>query len=442
MRKKILLGMITAIFSLATTGFALAVDDATVLQIQEDATTAKNKAVNNDGKITGLYNNVLNLQNQIDNIQLQPGPPGAPGADGATGPEGSPGPQGEPGPVGPQGPQGSLGPQGEPGPAGPQGLQGSLGPQGDVGPEGPQGPQGEPGPVGPQGPQGSLGLQGDVGPEGPQGPPGDVQQQQIDDIISGTTPVIKRGVLTQSFVGGVVSSAEIEESLVNESGFECNEKTVVLLGVAPGLMTMVDIVQKTTIMQNGEPVGVEETIHLEAIHELRQNSLGYDIIVKLNKAGAEHEFTISPDDPAYAINEVGGFKLRAYMVSDNQIAVYLPDINTVKYVHFESLGVFLDDDVVFAPYSQEDTMASLTVRCQNYGDIKTDYIVTLTQFTTNVDMVPAKAIVLERDEIGVFDFDIYRAEGFYEGLGFRVSLKSPTGRLYDELSVTFPAPSQ
>jgi hypothetical protein len=77
--------------------------------------------------ITELQIKVANLQDQIDNIQLIPGP------------------QGEPGPMGPQGPAGS---QGEPGAAGPQGEQGPIGPQG---PAGPQGPQGATGPAGADG---------------------------------------------------------------------------------------------------------------------------------------------------------------------------------------------------------------------------------------------------------------------------------------------------
>ncbi len=60
----------------------------------------------------------------------------------------TPGPQGEQGEMGPQGPQGEVGPQG---PQGEQGIQGEQGPQGIQGEMGPQGPQGEKGDKGEDG---------------------------------------------------------------------------------------------------------------------------------------------------------------------------------------------------------------------------------------------------------------------------------------------------
>ena len=71
--------------------------------------------------ITTLQNTVADLQNQINNIQLLPGP------QGETGPMGTPGLPGEQGPIGPKG---DTGPQGPPGEAGPAGPQGEPGPQG------------------------------------------------------------------------------------------------------------------------------------------------------------------------------------------------------------------------------------------------------------------------------------------------------------------------
>ena len=109
---------------------------------------------------------IRDLQEQINAIELTPGP------------EGPQGPQGDPGPAGPAGPQGVAGANGATGPAGPQGPQGEKGDTGDTGDTGPQGPQGEQGPEGPMGlqgpfgPQGAPGIQGPPGPEGPEGPEG------------------------------------------------------------------------------------------------------------------------------------------------------------------------------------------------------------------------------------------------------------------------------
>lgn len=59
-----------------------------------------------------------NLQEQIDNIELTPGPTGATGAKGETGPQGATGVKGETGGIGPQGPTGATGAKGETGPQG------------------------------------------------------------------------------------------------------------------------------------------------------------------------------------------------------------------------------------------------------------------------------------------------------------------------------------
>ena len=56
-----------------------------------------------------------------------------------------------------------------PGPQGPQGLKGDTGDKGDTGLQGPKGDKGD---TGEQGPQGPKGEKGDIGPQGPQGEPG------------------------------------------------------------------------------------------------------------------------------------------------------------------------------------------------------------------------------------------------------------------------------
>lgn len=60
-------------------GTAIA-QDATVDQLQVEVDQTKNKAVGNEGKIETLGKNFQILQDQIDNIQLTPGPPGEPGS--------------------------------------------------------------------------------------------------------------------------------------------------------------------------------------------------------------------------------------------------------------------------------------------------------------------------------------------------------------------------
>ena len=92
-----------------------------------------------------LWAAIADLQNQIDNIQLIPGP------------------QGEQGPVGPMGPQGPQGDTGATGATGATGTTGTQGPQGPIGPQGLVGLKGETGATGAAGPQGTVGPQGPSG---------------------------------------------------------------------------------------------------------------------------------------------------------------------------------------------------------------------------------------------------------------------------------------
>jgi hypothetical protein len=65
-----------------------------------------------------IWKAINNLQQQIANIQLLPGPQGPQGEQGIQGPQGIQGEPGSKGDTGEQGPAGETGLQGEPGPAG------------------------------------------------------------------------------------------------------------------------------------------------------------------------------------------------------------------------------------------------------------------------------------------------------------------------------------
>jgi hypothetical protein len=108
----------------------------------------------------------VNVQFEIDDQQLIPGPQG---------------PQGIPGLQGTQGIQGDTGEKGDTGDTGPQGLQGEQGPDGLQGIQGIQGAQGE------QGIQGITGATGAQGPQGIQGPPGSGSSSAINIMDCGGT---------------------------------------------------------------------------------------------------------------------------------------------------------------------------------------------------------------------------------------------------------------
>ena len=178
-------------------GEHLVAENAVLYISQELNNTQKAQARQNIGATTKEY-----VDEQIENIELTPGP------QGPAGPQGPQGTQGIQGTQGPQGEQGPQGTQGTPGTNGQDGITPHIGengnwfigdtdtgvhaqgPQGEQGTQGIQGTQGEQGPQGTQGTQGSQGPQGEQGPAGPQGTqgtPGANGQDGITPHIDETT---------------------------------------------------------------------------------------------------------------------------------------------------------------------------------------------------------------------------------------------------------------
>lgn len=151
------------------------------------------------------YAKIEYVNQEINKIELLPGPQGEPGLQGPQGEQGLQGPKGDEGPMGPKGEKGEQGqaftydmftseqlealkgPKGDKGEQGPQGEQGIQGKdftydmfteeqlKALIGPQGPQGIQGE---------QGIQGIQGEVGPQGPKGDKGDQGPAGADGTVS------------------------------------------------------------------------------------------------------------------------------------------------------------------------------------------------------------------------------------------------------------------
>ena len=228
-------------------------------------------------QVKALRAKINNLQAQIDQLELKPGPQGPAGevgpqgpagergAVGETGPQGPAGEQGLVGEAGPQGPQGEVGPQGPAGEqglvgeAGPQGPQGEIGPQGPageqglVGEAGPQGPQGETGAqgpageVGPQGPAGEQGLAGETGPQGPQGemgPQGPAGTDADMSLVSANTQTIEE-LLARMIAVEATNAALVEEVAALREQMESSTAAATAVFV-PGM----------TVEELGEQIGV------------------------------------------------------------------------------------------------------------------------------------------------------------------------------------------
>ena len=122
--------LMAVVLSVLLYGNTWAADEVVIQELQTDVSAVKTKGEQNAAEIESMKGGLPaeaaarktadeDLQNQLNNIQLTPGPPGPQGEPGPAGPQG---PQGE---VGPAGPQGPLGPQGAPGPAGSAGANGT-----------------------------------------------------------------------------------------------------------------------------------------------------------------------------------------------------------------------------------------------------------------------------------------------------------------------------
>jgi len=136
--------------------------------------------------------------------------------------------------------------------------------------------------------------------------------------------------------------------------------------------------------------------------------------------------------------EPGMKKFLEYSIPDiNYSLVSLTtDVDTLQMVETESLGVIVEAYVeTFTSMSEDGT---LNVIIQNYGDLKTDYIVTVTEPNPHIiHAIPAQARTLAPMEEATLTFDVYTAFNLDITNEFKVTLKSPTDRLYDEVYVIF-----
>ena len=112
------------------------------------------------------------------------------------------------------------------------------------------------------------------------------------------------------------------------------------------------------------------------------------------------------------------------------------DADTLRMVETESAGIIVDADIeTFTSMSDEGT---LNVTIQNTGTLRTNYIVTVTQPNMNIiRAIPAQASTLDPTLQDTLSFDVYTAYNIDESNTFLVTLKSPTGRIYDSTTVDF-----
>ena len=115
---------------------------------------------------------------------------------------------------------------------------------------------------------------------------------------------------------------------------------------------------------------------------------------------------------------------------------------TVKTIETESIGAI--DEAYVETFSSMSDNGTLVVLISNYGDLKSDYIVTVTDPSMNIighyeghGAVPAQARTLEPYEQETLHFDVSTRFNLETSNEFLVTLKSTTGRIYDKIVVQF-----
>lgn len=194
---------------------------------------------------------------EINNIELTPGPQGPIGPKGDTGPQGERGIQGPKGDVGPQGLQGEKGDRGDIGPMGPQGPKGDKGDTGLQGPQGLQGPKGDKGDkgdTGPQGPQGERGLQGIQGVQGPKGDKGDPGTTSWNDLQDKPNIPSIKGLATEAFV---------EEKL---AGLVLQPDTLVQVSVTGNTLQLTKDKYQYSVLSSGNGISLPSVSSFAEIH--------------------------------------------------------------------------------------------------------------------------------------------------------------------------------
>ena len=242
---------------------------------------------------------------------------------------------------------------------------------------------------------------------------------------------------------GVISVTSYDDCLINEWGYNCREKAIIHVGVPLNAEALFKVHNIVTIQVYGEPFPIDEYIDVTLNNLPLQGAPGSEIFIHMVKHVPytdntyNLDFTLSPNNPYYGIDQAGGgFRLRASSVTDNQVLFEMGAAEKVSKVTTEGYGIISGG--VIDPYEQGATDTRVSVGIQNYGDLRTNYVLTLTDFSPPADQVPPQARVLDPGAVATLVFDLHSDGGFDTGQLFKVRMIAPTGRLYDELGMTFP----
>jgi hypothetical protein len=112
------------------------------------------------------------------------------------------------------------------------------------------------------------------------------------------------------------------------------------------------------------------------------------------------------------------------------------DPGAIRSIEAESQGVIYSAKVT--PFSSLTNDGTLEVVVWNAGEVKANYLVTVTNPTANINpAIPAQARTLSPGESQTLIFDIFARRNLLAGHSLLVTLSSPTGRVHDSTTVLF-----
>jgi hypothetical protein len=112
------------------------------------------------------------------------------------------------------------------------------------------------------------------------------------------------------------------------------------------------------------------------------------------------------------------------------------DLETVKVIKTESIGAIIEAYV--KPFESMSGNGTLVANIGNFGDLKSDYMVSVTDCNMNINpAIPQQSQTLEPYQGIELSFDIYTAYNLDTSNECLVTLKSTTGRIYDKTVVKF-----
>jgi len=230
----------------------------------------------------------------------------------------------------------------------------------------------------------------------------------------------------------------IEDCTQSGDGIDCTRK--VLVGVS---LFEEHLIRLDAVTDLGPP---EEVVAIDIEKRWRQPAPtihAYDVHVTLTEDPDTHAFSVSPETPVYNTKAdpgyTGNFHLVATLFSDARLELTI-NADKVKRVVTESPGYVMDAQI--EPLASGATEAQLSVRIKNDGDLRAQYLVTVTDCDFPVEPVVYQTRLLDAQEEVDLTFDLRRTSGtFIGGEQCKVSMWSFRGKLYDVVWVAAPAPA-